>query len=183
MRRPNSLLVVAVIVMLAGCARVSSTGLPSPHRTSSDLEAHERLFESAKSTFLQYEKVGDEIGWMGGAHSERLSPFVSSKELKADMSFFEELSKSGETFTGNSVVTSMELQTISQNMRGRVSIAIHACVDISGTRVLNKARTDITPPNRPSPVPVVVQFVNRRPHSTTIVVDEISPWSGHNFCE
>ena len=58
-------------------------------------------------------------------------------------------------------------------------ISMYACVDVSGTRLINSAGVDVTPADRDSRVPVLLSFEGG---PGSVLVSGSQLWSGDNFC-
>lgn len=131
---------------------------------------------AAKSVYLQYLAVSDQISEDGGRGVEKLAPYVSATDLVREKQSALYLQAHGLKIVGASRLLKFEAQSL-RTASGRVTA--YACVDFSQTKVLNRVGKDVTPPSRADRQTSVAEFVRV---GSRLVLNENKPWSGESIC-
>ena len=92
-----------------------------------------------------------------------------------------QLANSGRRQTGATTHSPLKLQQVTTDASG-VSLVAYTCLNLAGTRILDAAGADVTPPTRESELSVEVSFRSSSKSPVRLLVDSNEPWSGPTFC-
>jgi hypothetical protein len=174
----------AVGLVLGGC-----TGSPNPSPTPAPMTANsESIFASdeealaaAIEAYEGYRVVSGEISMEGGANSERIKPFVSTKFAQTVLDEFKALEEAGLKMVGTTSIDTTSLVSWSSDESG-AEVSIYLCRDVSGARAINAAGDDVTPATRDDRVPLQAFLVSNDTDGQELVVDGVDQWAGDDFC-
>ncbi|MDF0512427.1 hypothetical protein PX701_02215 [Agromyces sp. H3Y2-19a] len=185
---------IATALAAAGLAGVLVFGLsacspgpgpkPSPTPTASAepiFASDEEALAAAVKAYEAYDKVSDSIINDGGADPERIDAVVTARYAPQLRDEFVAIAEAGLRSSGVATVDSVSLVSNAER-DGLATVSIYFCRDLSDARVLDKTGADVTPEGREERVPSQGFFVSDAPGSQTLLVDEVTRWSGENFC-
>lgn len=162
---------LAVVGMLALSGCVEGDPIPTlpPTPSSTPLFAsEEEALAAAEEAYAEYLEVSSLIGSEGGVDPERIAPHVTERRLAIELEGFENLRDSGLRIDGSSTFETQQLQSFVQN-DGLAEISFYVCWDGSGSRVLNEAGQDVTPPDRVDRLVLEVVMVTEPPSSDLLL--------------
>lgn len=144
------------LLALAGAMLSACTPAPAPSPTPTTAFANEEeAFAAAEEVYRAYLLAAAERA--DGDATANPEEYLSGEALEADLQSQRNLQEQGIRIVGPSVVHNFT--GLDADLSGRVStLTADVCVDISGSRVLNEAGTDVTPNNRPELGLLKVEF-------------------------
>ncbi|MCU1506598.1 MAG: hypothetical protein JWP05_1567 [Microbacteriaceae bacterium] len=181
-------------VCLVGIVACGALGLggcvPSgPDRTPNAVTTSKPVFESdaaalaaATKAYAAYLAMSDTISQEGGANPERLASLVTPEWLAHEVTSAEALAKSGNHQDGVTSFDNSRLQSREPGSDGAQNVAIYACLDLTGARLLSQGNHDMTAPGGNGRFPVVVTFKALQGNVGRMLLDKNSPWDGNDFC-
>lgn len=174
---------VAATLALSGCGEPSAPVIPTAQPSVVPVFATDAdALAAAKKAYTGYLAASDEIGDEGGAHPERIAPWVTKSRIRVETNQFNALAKSGVHFVGDSTFSDFRLQDLTQSERGSVSLAAYVCDNVGNSRVIDANGTDVTPSDRKDLIPIQVQFRNLEAGASRLVVEGSTVWAGRDFC-
>jgi len=181
MRLPAVLAVTLTMLVLTGCGTPEPVVVPEPESSSTPLFASdEEALAAAEEAYGAYLAVSDQILAEGGINPERAYGYMT-ENMRSDSFAGIKLFVDSEWHTqGATTFDSMTLQQFSQDETTEASLVAYACLDVSGLRIIDVAGTDVTPLERPSRLPLELEFVAEA--SSTMLIERSDLWSGEDFC-
>ncbi|MFB4352046.1 hypothetical protein RAC69_02775 [Microbacterium sp. LS_15] len=149
--------VTVLIGMLCSCAPIPD---PTPSPTPA-FASEEQAFAAAEEVYREYnDAVNAEL--TGDAAADP-SVYLTGSALETDIESSRQIGSQNVTFVGEGVVahfTGLEAKLD----RSPIEIDATACIDVSGTKILDSSGIDVTPIDRPTRVLLELSFVesNRR---------------------
>lgn len=161
----TAVLVVGTALTLTACVPddPAPTPVPSPSRATPLFATDEEALAAAEKVYREYLAVVAR----GDVDSLRL--LTSSSWFAEEQSGLDELSRRGLHFTGESQLRELTLQS-----RNFDQMTTYACLDMSGSRLLDQAGNDVTPSTRSDLSLFAVDFVSS---GETLVIDKVELWS------
>ncbi len=152
MRTLATLLLLAM--MLTGCAQQQPPEETPPPTLAPMLATDEEALAAAEEAYAAYLAMSDLIASEGGADPERIAPYVTADWLVRELEGSKALQLSGLTIAGSS-----DLRSISLQQHDSRDLIVYACLDVSGSRVLDASGADITDDDRVEHVEMQVSFI------------------------
>jgi hypothetical protein len=147
--------VTVLIGMLSGCA-------PAPDPTPSPTPAfasEEEAFAAAEKVYRAYnDAVNAEL--TGDAAADP-TVYLAGSALETDIDSSRQIDSQNVTFVGDSVVAQFTGLEAALD-RSPIEVDATACIDVSGTRLLDSSGTDVTPIDRPPRVLLELTFVESK---------------------
>ncbi len=157
---------------LGACGPQAQPPTPTPSPTTTPFFASdEEALAAAEEVYREYLAMSDLISSEGGADPERIAPFVTEMWLDHEIETAEELGESGRRISGNSEVSSFQLQE-----RNDSQIIVYACHQLDHTKVIDADGHDVTPKDRARESLLEVTFVI---DATAVLVGGSELWSAH----
>jgi hypothetical protein len=182
MRTGPLLVTAALLVALAGCVPTGGHPSASPSASATPVFASDAAaLAAAEKAYAAYLKVSDEVANDGGKNPERFRNVVTTTWLPTELSSASALEQSGRHQTGATTFSPLKLQQASQADQD-IEVVAYTCLDSTGTRILDSANNDVTPPDRKPKLSIEVSFKRDPKSSTQLLVDSNEPWSGPTFC-
>ena len=181
-------LILGLMVAVSGCSGDNPSYAPDP-RPGDEASPGEPLFasdeealEAAADAYRAYYAVVDLILNDGGAGPERLLDVAIESVHEVQNEGFKSYLDDGYRSVGVTTIDSLVLQQLAWPVeQGESLITIYACLDFSGTDVLDRAGTSVVDSNRQVRYPMEASFMQRQDSLELIVSGEDS-WTGTNFC-
>jgi hypothetical protein len=173
----------AAALLLSGCAPTAHIAGPAPQSISTPIFANEdEALAAATKAYAAYSSASDAVTREGGQQGERIAKFVSMEQLARELKGFEYYRQKSLFSRGNTKFDSVRIENYSGTAAGDFELTIYLCSDVSGIRLLNSARADVTPVDLPNRSPLEVGFELGKDSQTQLVVSRSEIWSGTDFC-
>ncbi|WP_233549221.1 hypothetical protein [Clavibacter lycopersici] len=127
----GSLVVLTVSWLLAGCAAVLGPA-PIPTPTMTQEQQDDQAFEDLLSGFLA-------LPFQGESESD-LRPFLTGDALKDETREIDQYQAAQQTVVGKDTFYGFRVTS-----RGQGFLVAQACLDVSGTRIVDASGQDVTP--------------------------------------
>jgi len=178
------LVAVLAIAVLCGCTQKDPVVIPEPEPSSAPIfESDEEALAAAEVAYGEYLKVSDAILKDGGRDPDRIRAVASENQAQAEIEGSQETMDEGKRGIGRSAFDRMSLQQYAPDSpEGKSIVTAYACLDLSGTDILDATGRSVLASDRPDVVPVELTFdadVQKR----TLIVSSLGVWSGDNFCD
>lgn len=168
------LLLLTVPVAIAGCvdgAVPSASPKPAPVFGSDD-----DAVAAARSAYERYLVINAAINADRGQDPERILEVTTNSYGTQLLADYREMREAGISITGEALLDSSQLIEIDS---GRQRIVVGVCLDLSHTRVFNRAGTDVTPDgNDVSALVVSFEAVDQY----RVLLDGSELWSDESAC-
>jgi hypothetical protein len=139
---------VAGVLLLGGCGGGDPLPTLPPTPSATPIFAsEEEALAAAEEAYAAYVEMSDLISSEGGVEPERIAPFVTERRFADELRGFNTLRDSGLRISGRATFEVIELQRATE-LDGDFEVAFYACVDLSGSRVVNAQGADVTPTDR-----------------------------------
>ena len=152
-----------------------STPTPSPVFTS-DAQA----LAAATEVYKKYEEVSDEIGRDGGAHPERIKPYVNSGGYEHERQAAEKMRAEGSHGVGATVLNNVVLQS-HEERDGVATVTIYTCEDISAVDRVGPDGASLVSPDRGDYIAYIA--VLKTDKSRDLIIQSNKYWSGGGICK
>jgi hypothetical protein len=175
--------VVLAAGALAGCtsshagAEPTTTAKPTPTPIfTSDADA----LAAATETYVDYVRASDDIGHDGGAHPERIMPYVTPEGLKHEEEVAAKLASEHSRGYGYTKINNTTLQSREES-HGVATVTIYVCQDLSDVDVRDANGVSLVSPDRAN----FIGYVSTLRSSATgrLVVASNKYWSGGGICK
>jgi hypothetical protein len=136
------------MLLLSGCG--GGTPIPTLPPTPSAtpiFASEEEALAAAEEAYAEYLEMSDLISSEGGVDPERIAPFVTERRLSDELRGFTTLREADLRIEGSAVFDVIDLQRYDQ-IENEAEVVFYACVDLSGSRVINSLGEDVTPTDR-----------------------------------
>lgn len=152
--------------LLAGCG-----GEPAPVETTPAFASEDEAFAAAEATYRAYVDASNTSLKSDQSETDP-TQFLIGLALEGELDSSRELAESARKITGEFRVDRVSLRQFDAESK---SVVIAACLDISGTAIVNASNEDVTPAERVSVVPleIVVQGAASSPLISEINSDPI----------
>ncbi|MFC5788554.1 hypothetical protein ACFPPE_01660 [Agromyces tardus] len=172
----------ALVVALAACTSPAPTVSPAPSADPSAsaepiFASDEEALAAAVAAHEAYLAMNDAIISDGGG-TERILAYTTPEYGAQRIDELAAFVSSGLRSTGRTTFDTVSLAEYAESEQPP-RISMYACVDVSGTRLINSAGVDVTPADRDSRVPVLLSFEGG---PGSVLVSGSQLWSGDNFC-
>lgn len=180
--RGTAIAIVATATLLLTSACVPDASPPETPVPTVDpaplFSTEEEALAAAEAVYREYLATSDLIGQEGGAAPERLEPLVSPSYLDQEVEQYRDWAAEGLVLVGSTALVAFELQSAELPAVDGSSLVSYACVEYSGTGVVDPAGSVVgTPPS------------GRRMFEVRLAVDgaayklmEQDAWSGPSIC-
>ncbi|PJJ71644.1 hypothetical protein CLV46_1195 [Diaminobutyricimonas aerilata] len=181
LRRVTAASALVAAVALAGCTTPTEDPPESPKPSAAPVFAsEEEALAAAEEAYTAYLAMSDEIATGGGKDPERMRGLVTADQFEEEIASFAMYSERALRLSGSSSFRNFRLQQLHQE-GGRVDIAAYACLDVSGTRLVDEEGQDKTPNPRPDLVPLELRFENAgAPPKLLLAASDV--WEGGGVC-
>jgi hypothetical protein len=142
----------------------------------------EEALAAATEAYARYLAVSDAIAEDGGSDAYRIASVVSDEFLDASLEEFSWFLDRRAQMVGGTSFDSVSLQSRTTLPSGIENATIYVCLDVAGTRLIDDAGVDVTPPDRTLRLPLVVSFEFTSGGSQRSEVSSSVVWNGDNFC-
>ncbi|GAA3023978.1 hypothetical protein [Microbacterium dextranolyticum] len=129
-------------LLLALTVVTACTPAPAPTPTPTGFASDEEAFAAAESTYRAYVNA-DNASRKDPTSTPRPTDFLTGEALNAEMASERKFSDAGVKLTGDVLIAS-----IRQLEASSTKAKIEACLDVTGTRVMNSEGVDVTPTDR-----------------------------------
>ena len=172
-------LLIVPVLALSGCTPTPPPAVTAPKPSSTPLFATEdEALKAATEAYAAYLKVSDQIASDGGLHPERIEPYVTPSQMKNETRGFALYSQQGRRAQGATSFSGARIQQFDSQ-----SVDIYACVDFSGTQLLDSSGVDITPTDRSDRQGFELEFkVHRGSGRNDLLLNGSELWSGDGVC-
>jgi hypothetical protein len=175
-----SVLALAALLALGltACAPAEESGptrTPIPTRTPL-FASDEQALKAATEAYAAYLKMVNGIAHDGGRDVDRLRPLVSRNLFERESSGFEKTLANGRRTTGDSRFDTVSLERYDRTTE---KLSAFLCLDVGNIRILDASGSDVTPAERPSRLPMSIQFALI---GSKFLVSQSDTWPGKNFC-
>jgi uncharacterized protein YceK len=128
-----SLAVLTTCLLLSGCGTAPAPEpAPAPAPSLTQEQQDDQAFEALLSGFLDLPFQGESAG--------DLRPFLTGDALQDELREIEQYQKAQQTVVGKDTQYGFRVTS-----RGEGFMVAQACLDVSGTRILDAAGADVTP--------------------------------------
>ena len=171
--------------VLAGCsssdadADPAKTPKPSPTPTpvfTSDADA----LAAATKVYKEFEAVSDAIDHDGGAHPERIKPYVNAAGYQHELEEAEKMRSEHSHGVGSTVLNNVVLQSHEEH-DGEAIVTIYTCDDLSHVDRIGADGRSLIDPGRGDYVAYVA--VLRGSSAQHLVIQSNDYWSGGGICK
>jgi hypothetical protein len=164
---------LAGVLLLAGCdgGDPIPTLPPTPSATPI-FASEEEALAAAEEAYAAYLAMSNLISSEGGENPDRIADLVTEDRLPTELAGFERLRESGLRTVGSSVFEFTELQRLDQDDEA-VEIAVYACWDGAGVRVIDADGRDVTPGDRVTTLLLEVVLVGNSAGQLVLASDEV----------
>ncbi|NYD65616.1 hypothetical protein [Agromyces atrinae] len=176
---------LAVAVSLSACV----TEPEPPPRTSSATPAPDSVFDSdadalaaAIEAYEAYNAASNVIFNEGGKDPKRVLRLVSEQYGEQLLKEFESFRLQGFRGSGATTFDSARLLDRYTDPILMEVVEIYLCADVGDSRVLDSEGRDQTPKDRPTRVPLVVNFQSDTAGSNRLIVGGSERWDGADSC-
>ena len=177
---PRLLLAVAaaaLLVTMTGCGDPVVPPSPSLTPTATPVFAsEEEALAAAVAAYGAYLAVFD--GALSDYDTTRLPQVATGSALEEALDAVRGFQDKQQVQTGSSAVDSTSLAGFSN----AGELGLYACLDLSGTDVVNSAGESVLPETRIDRYPIEV-YLTQSDESAQLVVFSEDVWSGDNFCD
>jgi hypothetical protein len=179
---PRRLVLAAVVAALvamplSGC---SADAKPSPSPSASAGEttpifaSDEEALAAAVAAYEAYLDVAQQIGEDGGEDAGRIREAVTDEYAEEEIPNYESLAENKYRVVGRGTLESPSLAE-----RTNDAVHIYGCVSVGTSRVVDSDGQDVTPPNRPTTVPLELTF---QQIGDDLLLAGSDLWPGDDFC-
>ncbi|WP_152642113.1 hypothetical protein [Microbacterium azadirachtae] len=164
--RHSALITTAVVAGVIGLS--ACTPVPTPEPTPTPLFASEaEAFKAAEQVYRDYNTAGAQAD--AGDANARPETFLAGAALDEEIAGRRDLEANGLSIRGRTDIALFN--GLSSNLETSRVAAI-VCLDVSGTRIFDNVGNDVTPTERPTTVPLQVDFA--RSGSSLVIVKSAS---------
>ncbi|QEO14964.1 hypothetical protein FLP10_11450 [Agromyces intestinalis] len=170
---------LACVLLLTGCAgEATPTESPEPTATEAApiFASDEEALVAAAAAYDRYLESYSAIAADGGAEPERIREHLTDEYGAQLVEEFKGMQEVGVHTTGQVTASGYRIQEYAHNSE---KITVYACQDVSSTRVIDVDGGDITPTDRETSVPLVLEFVAV---GSGVLLDGSTRWDGDSFC-
>lgn len=165
------------LLLLTGCVPHPSPTLPSPEPTSTPVFASdEEALAAAEAAYREYEAEVDRS--LSTYDQDGLPKVATGDALSAAIKAATDLEKRGQRQTGTSTIDSLSLVAGGAEDE---SVQIYACLDVSGTDLVDGSGKSVVPSGRPTRFPVTVNL-DWSSEAGVLLVSREEVWDGKDFC-
>jgi len=173
-------IVVALGFGMSGCVGGDPMPTLPPTPDSTPIFAsEEEALAAAEAAYAAYSEVAGQIANDGGGQPERISPYVTARQLQNELDTAAYYERNGYRVAGEPSVMSVVLQQYLE-AAGAAEITIYVCLDVTTARVFDQSGVDVTPSNRQEVGALEVVLVGRS--AAELQVDSSELWSDSSFC-
>jgi hypothetical protein len=151
------------------------TPTPTPVFTS-DAEA----LAAATEVYKKYMKASDDIAHDGGAHPERVKPFVSEAGYQHELQAAEDFKADNAHGTGYAVLNNVILESYEEH-DGVATVKLYTCEDISEVDRVDAAGKSLVQPDRGDFIAYQPTF--KSDSDGRLVIQSDPYWSGGGICK
>lgn len=191
MPRPRVALAAIACALLLGVTACSPADADGPEASavppSAAAATDEPIFASdeealaaAVEAYEAYSEMSELIVREGGVDPTRIEEVVGSEMASEHVREFEALQDAGLRIEGENRSFNARLAEYSENSKG-ATVSAYFCRDVSGTRVIDEANTDVTP-DRSSISAVVAHFESKTVGSEVLILKDVDVWDDESFC-
>jgi hypothetical protein len=164
---------VAGMLLLAGCGGSDPIPTLPPTPSATPIFAsEEEALAAAEEAYAAYLEMSNLISSEGGEDPERIAPFVTEERLSIELDGFETLAESGLRTKGASRFEFTQLQRLDLS-EDDVEVAVYACWDGAGVRVLDARGKDVTPSDRETKLLLEVVLVGDASGHLVLASDDV----------
>ena len=184
MRRLRTVPPLAIAALIAcsvaGCLPLDPAPLPTIAPTGTPLfSSDEEALAAAEGAYAAYLAVVDEA--LATLEDSAIRAVASGNALAAASESVEQFRSSSYRQTGTSFFDTTSIAQSSESRTGQVFLQIYACIDISGTDVIDGEGTSVVSLNRLSRYPVLISLETAASSQRLVVIEE-EVWDGQSFC-
>ncbi|MER7798167.1 hypothetical protein [Microbacterium sp. NPDC096154] len=161
--------VVAAALLLAALTGCTGSGQAPPSPSPTGFASEEEAFAAAEETYRDY--TARLNAYFAGDRSYEPSQYLSGSALKEEEAVLASIREQEATVDGQTVIRSFE-HVEATSVEHAWSVTLVACLDYSGTRILDAVGEDITPP-RDELVPLRVRVATMGGDDLKIVKSEV----------
>lgn len=175
---------LAVALLLGGCTgSPGASASPSPTSTEKAapiFESDEEALAAAEAALGDYLRVLNEIASSGNQDPSRIRAVATERYAAEVENVFDDLTQNGLRIEGTTRIDSMTLvEHFEENNVAHVVVLY--CSDVSQTRVIDSAGSDVTPATRPPRSAMQAELVSVEPNQPKLLPEDEDPWSGE-YC-
>jgi hypothetical protein len=178
-----SLIALAAAFLLTGCVPTDPIVTPNPEPSSTPIFAtEEEALAAATAAYAAYQAAVDS-GFATYETSE-LANVAGNPALAAARASVESYKAKGKYQVGNSKIDSVSFVNSSAILEpgsSDESVQIYACLDVSGTDVLDSRGVSVLPAGQARRFPLIASLKWNTSSQSLRVVEE-EGWNGDNFC-
>jgi hypothetical protein len=173
------------VLALAGCVQPPPRVIPTSEPSTAPVFASDaEALAAAKTAYVAYLAVSDEILIDGGTNSDRLLKVATAAELKKQMPGFDAAIANHWRSTGGTQLDTIELQKFdSIALRGKSIVTVYACIDVTKVDVFDTSGASVVSPTRPTVSTFQTTFDLASRNPARLVVADEEPWQGAGICQ
>lgn len=173
--------------LLTACTPTSPA--PTPHKTRAStptpsaapiFTSNEEALAAAVAVYKKFEAATDAIDHDGGAHPERVKPFVSDKGYEFELDQVKKLQQQHAHGVGSTVLNNAVLQSRDET-GGWATVTVYFCEDLSSVDRIGPDGKSLVDPSRADLIAYQTVFQGRTPDSLVIQSNDF--WSGSGICK
>jgi hypothetical protein len=188
MRIPGRTILTACTIALAvGFLSACTPSQPVAHPTKTSSPTPSPIFTSdadalaaATAAYRNYEQLTDAIGHDGGAHPERIKPYVNAAGYEYEQQSAAKMQSEHSHQVGSTVLNNVRLQS-HEEANGVATISIYTCEDISAVDRVVADGKSLLSADRPDFFAYVAVF--RSNSDGHLVLQSNKNWTGGGICK
>jgi hypothetical protein len=179
---PALALSIAAVLSLGACQQQHDPIVPSAAPSATPVFASdEEALAAAEEAYRAFQSVSDQILADGGEHPERLETVATPSWYEKEIEGYAEARDQGWHLIGSTGIDSVSLQSYVPDSDGGAEVTVYACIDLSGTDVVNDQGDSVVAADRQTRLPFQTTF-EYSVQNSGLVLSEKAPWSGEDFC-
>lgn len=175
---PAAALAIVTTLLLGGCVPTEPSASPTPEPSSTTVFAsEEEALAAAEEAYAAYQAGVDHA--LSTYETTGLNAVAAEGALDAAISSVEAFRAEGKHLVGVSTTRVVELVQGGSGLGFEDPAQVYACLDISGTDVVNANNESTLSADRVTLVPTLVSLDL---DADRLVVSQVEVWDGDNFC-
>ncbi|GAA1738222.1 hypothetical protein [Microcella frigidaquae] len=172
---------VLLIAALSACAE--PTRLPPPEEPAARaplFASDEEALAAATEAYEEYLAVSNAVLAKPPRDLSVLKSVATTDFVENERPIAERLNANGWTIEGRSLLVGVELQQWFQEPNGSVAVTIYACLDVTGTRIVDEDGVDVTPADRSPAATLEVELTGATEEELLVSRSEL--WANSITC-
>ena len=174
---------IATVALLSGCVPQEPVITPEPEPSSTPVFASdEEALAAATDAYAKYLEVSDQIAHDGGAGADRIENLVTEDWYPNELEQYRLLAGTGQHQVGSSAFENATLQRRDVSEAHHQIVVFYACLDLSGTRLVDQGGHDVTPEDVDLRSPFEITMNGLSEDSSELLLAGMERWSGSGVC-